>query len=399
MMRVRLGLVVAAACVPAVTGGQNAPGLSVSIELSHASMVGEGPGQGGVFLQGRPIEVTFTITNGGQEPYQYADRNGDRGGRMPEYAVEVLDAEGRKLDDPRELVKAGGTGGGLAGHGEIGPGETFQKGIYLNKWVMPLQPGRYTAVGTYDQSWGEGHQAPTSEPVEFEVVAVSDDEMRAYIHELGAMVPNSAGERLQRVAESLAFTGNPWAWGPLNDAMYQGAWPARRAYLYVADRDRYRESLLQSLNQRGPADGMVWVLWVPLETPPERIVAGLAKAIAENIDPEIRARAARELSFPETGEAGMKPLLTAIEDDEPEVRASAASALRFYEGEEATNAILAASTDRHPDVRAMAASSLAHRRPERAVPRLTEMLDDERENVAKEAARALALIDERAAKQ
>ena len=256
---------------------------------------------------------------------------------------------------------------------------------------MPLQPGRYTAVGTYDQSWGSEGTAPAvrSEPVEFEVVGVSDDEMRGYIHELGAMVPNSAGERLQRVADSLAFTGHSSAFGPLNDAMYQGAWPARRAYFYVADRDLYRESLLQSLNQRGPAEGMVWVLWVPLETPPERIAPLLAKAIYESIDPEIRARAARELSFPETGEAGMKPLLTAIEDDEPEVRAGAASALRFYEGEEATNAILAASTDRHPDVRMMAASSLAHRRPERAVPRLTEMLEDEREEVAQQAAGSL----------
>jgi len=198
----------------------------------------------------------------------------------------------------------------------------------------------------------------------------------------------------------LAFTGHSSAFGPLNDAMYQGAWPARRAYFYVADRDRYRESLLQSLNQRGPAEGMVWVLLVPLETPPERIAPLLAKAIYESIDPEIRARAAHNLvKFSRTGEAGLRPLLTAIEDDEPEVRASAASALRFYEGEEATNAILAASTDRHPDVRARAASSLAHRRPERAVPRLTEMLDDERERVQQGAAHSLRLIRDRAAKE
>jgi len=403
-------LVVAVSC--GVASGQDRPVVSLTIALRPGPPVGQTPEDAAkagalaasAFDQGSPIDVAFTITNEGQELYRYRDRNGDRSGRMPEYAVEVTDEQGRKLDDPRRLWGGAWVGGGSSGQADLPPGGSFTKHVTLNQWVMPLAPGRYNATGVYkpDQPAPEQPVGPVrSTPVSFEVRARAEADLKAYIglvgHELSSGKPE---DRLQAV-RYLGFTGSPLALpylgASLNDDGPNVAFWAQGAFLYQTDREACVQALLAALGNRGAASGVTYLLQ-HYEVPRSRTLAPTAKWLRDP-DPKRRAAAASALArYSDLGDAALTPLLAALGDQDTGVRQAVAGALCMYRKARATQALLTATHDHDVGVRVKAVWSLGTSHAGAAVPRLQELLHDV-PVVAQEAVRSLESIGTPAAKE
>jgi len=105
-------LTLLALAMPACAQDAEAPAadqikLSLTIALRHGPPVGEELAEDAppdtVFLEGEPIDVAFTITNVGETPFKYADRNDDSSGRLDEYEVQAISADGQQMDDPDEF--------------------------------------------------------------------------------------------------------------------------------------------------------------------------------------------------------------------------------------------------------------------------------------------------------
>ncbi|MBM3472933.1 MAG: HEAT repeat domain-containing protein [Armatimonadetes bacterium] len=401
-MRIVAGLT-AWLVLPFVASCQTPPELALTIELQPAETVAgvETPapparGPAPAFSQGTPIEAVFTITNRGAEPYKYHDRNSDRSGRMDEYAIEVIDGTGAQLPDPRRNWS--GPGGGPGGVYEIAPGESFSKRILLNQWVPPLLPGRYAAIGVYNPRYyaaaGVAPAPARSVGVDFEIAASEAGEMQAYIDRLGGTLRTGPPESKERIVQYLAFTGERAALPYLIEAFYVGknaTFRASESERYVGDRDAFRDLLLEALQERGPAEGMLWVLTSRFGVPRSQTLAPLVKALQSD-DAGQRAQAARELThYAELGEEALRPLLSVAGDPEAKVRRAVVGALWAYPQPEAFRALVVEAKDVDVEVRTTAAFSLQHRKEPEAVPALQALLDDEAA-VAQEAVRSLTAI-------
>ncbi len=122
--------------------------------------------------RGDEIPIVFRITNKGQTVYEYDDRDADRSGRMPEYVLEARQSDGAAVADPW-ASRESGIGGGLTRSGKIGPGESFEKTIALNRWALVKQAGRYEVVGKYLYRVGDEQASGWSGPIPFRKVAVT----------------------------------------------------------------------------------------------------------------------------------------------------------------------------------------------------------------------------------
>jgi len=379
--------------------------LSLSISLRHGPPVGQTPEEAAaegapvdtVFEHGEPIDVAFTGANEGETPFRYDDRNYDRSGRMDEYALEVTDEQERRLDDPRKLWGGAWPGGGASGRGEIGPGDSFTKHIYLNQWVMPLSPGRHTVVGVYyPDPWDRTPKqaAVRSGPVEIEVRARTEKDMEAHVTSLGVELQSTEPERRVQAVRYLGFTGSPHALPYVISSLYDDArnvaFRASEAFMYMAEKDASIEALLAALNQRGPSRAIQY-LFDRYEVPKSQTLAPTVRGLSD-ADPVRRAAAAGALvRYYEMGEPALDPLLGALKDEDPQVRQAAAGALYNYRMPKATEALLGASEDPEESVREVAARVLGNIEAEAAIPRLRELLEDT-PMVAKTAVHGLANI-------
>ncbi|MGD8237282.1 MAG: HEAT repeat domain-containing protein [Armatimonadota bacterium] len=398
-------LVVAVSLLIAAAGAsaQDEPRLSLTISLHHPVPLAEAPERlpragpaSTVFEQGRPIVAAFTIANDGGQDYSYMDRDYDRSGRMDEYAVEVTDQGGRRLDDPWVLWGGGRMGGGLSTTGTIGPGEPFTKRIYLNQWVTPLQPGRYAVTGVYRGQFFRPPERPVarSAPVEIEVRAGTDAAMRVYLARLGDELQSDDDARRVRAVRCLGFTGSPEALpliaAGLHDDGRNVAFRADEAFRYMTDTEACVQVLLDSLHARGPAPGLQRLLH-HYGVPSVDTLAPTVKGLSDP-DPKRRAAAAASLQrYQDMGDAALDPLLKALEDEDPKVRARVAATLSNYRVPKVAEALLAASDDPDEDVRGMIVDVLGTIKAEAAIPRLRELMQDV-PSVGKAAVRGLENI-------
>ncbi|MBU0606340.1 MAG: HEAT repeat domain-containing protein [Armatimonadetes bacterium] len=371
------------------------PALTLRIELRPGPPMGQSPEAAAdttppqaIFDEGQPIDVAFIITNVGQTAYRYLDRNYDRSGRMEEHAVQVTDAQGKPQDDPRKLCGGGGMGGGLCGQRDLAPQASFTKHIYLNQWVMPLPPGKYSARGTYQAEMlvpaeRAVHRLPfQSDRVEFEIRPRAD--MAAYVRTLAQDAQGEDSNRRVQAMAYLGFTGLPLALpyavaGLYDDHRDNTCFQAGEAFLYQRDAGACREALLAALDQRGLAEMLTYYLQhygVPLE----RSFPAVLKAL-DSPDLTQRALAANKLvAYSKLGEPVFAALTRALADPEPKVRSAAVGTLHLYHTPEALQALLEASHDPDEDVRLTSVWALSDLRedqktdPVRA--RVREMLAD-----------------------
>jgi HEAT repeat protein len=401
-MRARLCLSVSCLAVVGLASGVWAqPTLAVAIALRPGPPIGATPEQVAalappttVFYQGTPVDVAFTITNRGAQPYGYQDRNHDRGGRMDEYRVEVADERGRALPDPRSLSRLAGPGGGLSVPTELVPGQSFTKHVYLNQWALPLPPGSYSVTGVYDRSWfaqPPGAAPVRSEPVSIEIIPRGPADLRAYISGLGAEAGSDEPARRRQAVEYLGFTGSVDALPYLTAALYDESpgvgFGAGQGFLYITDRQACIAALLAALRTRGCHHLLGWLLQL-YDVPPEDTLSDTLAWLQCNEAPK-RAAAANVLQgYGALGEAALGPLLAATKDPDATVREQAISSLLAFRDARVTQALLAATRDAEPGVRQTAALRLGVVGTEAAIARLEEMLRDT-PGVAQEAAKAL----------
>ena len=367
------------------------PDLSLTITLQHGPPVGQTPEEAAaasapaetVFLQGDPIDVAFTITNQGEYQFRYMDRNYARGGRMREYALELADEQGQRLEDPRVRWGGGWFGGGKGLYCVLQPGQSFTKHIYLNQWVMPLAPGRYTVVGVYhppgDFTMFEEQVAVRSQPVEIEVRSRREVAMKGYIERLALELRSDEPKHRLQAIRYLGFTGSAYALPSITPGFYDKgdnvAFWTGKAFLYMTDRDACVNALLTPLNERGPAPGLHELLY-HYQIPKEQTLAPTIKGLSDP-DPVRRAGAATALwGYSDMGDPPLDALLSALKDEDPQVQESAAAALSNYRVPKATEALLAASYDPDEEVRRKMVDVLGTIKAEAAIPRLRELLED-----------------------
>ncbi len=366
------------------------PDLSLTITLRHGPPVGQTPEEAAaasapaetVFLQGDPIDVAFTITNQGEYLFPYLDRNSDRGGRMREYAFEVATEQGKRLEDPRVRWGGGWFGGGKGLQRVLRPRESFTKHVYLNQWVMPLAPGRYTMVGVYQRGdLGRFDEGATvrSQPVEIEVRPRREVAMKGYIERLALELRSDEPKHRLQAIRYLGFTGSAYALPSITSGFYDKgdnvAFWTGKAFLYMTDRDACVNALLTPLNERGPAPGLHQLLY-HYEIPKEQTLAPTIKGLSDP-DPARRTSAATALwGYSDMGDPPLDALLSALKDEDPQVQESAAAALSNYRVPKTTEALLAASYDPDEEVRRKMVNVLGTIKPEAAIPRLRELLED-----------------------
>jgi HEAT repeat protein len=320
---------------------------------------------------------------------------------MEEYALQVTDEQGRTLEDPRALWHGVWMGGGVCGPGEIGPGESFTKHVYLNQWVLPLSPGRYQVVGVYGGQWPRPDGGSVRSPaVEIEVRPRPEAEMEAYLARLSHELESADPDRRSQAVAYLGFTGSPHALPPIISRLYDEgrnvSFYAQQSFLYMTDKAACIEALLTVLRQRGPHRHLQYLLEI-YQVPRNQTLAVTLSWLSDP-DPVRRAEAAHVLGrYSEMGQAALDPLLGALKDENPQVRRAAAYALHGYRGPQVTAALIAASKDPDPEVRHWVAESLGVIKDERAVPCLREMIADT-SDVAMAAMRALENIGTPAAR-
>ncbi len=165
-----LAFLLAAAPLPAAPN-TTAPQLSLTIRCTNS-----------VIKAGDLIPIEFTIKNEGAASYHYANRNYDRSGRMPEYALTAFDSTGKPVPDS---MRPGGFGGGGFQYADLAPGQTFSKTITLNNWALVLKPGRYTVHATYTAEQYANNSLPvTAKPIEINVLPRAPAELYFYLRDL-----------------------------------------------------------------------------------------------------------------------------------------------------------------------------------------------------------------------
>ena len=365
---VLLVLSVTATPGPVAVAADQQPELSLRIELRPGPAIGQTPEAAAektppqvVFAEGQPVDVAFIVTNEGVQAYRYYER-GRGSERDNEYGMKVTDGQGRPQDDPVQLWGGIGDQGGICMDSRLDPGASFTKHVYLNQWVMPPSPGKYSVSGVYG-GMGTPSSAPSA-PVQFEVRARAD--MGAYIESLAREL---AGGKLEdnraQAARYLGFTGRTWILPYLIDALYETRQfgvrcEAANAFRCLRNTQACREALLTALDQRGLAASMPYLLW-HYKVPEERTLPAVVKAL-NSPDAKVRAVAASTLgSYCKLGDAAFVPMTRALADPDPEVRAAAAGYLYpFRMSPAAVEAMLKASRDPDARVRHAAANSMVN---------------------------------------
>ena len=236
--------------------------------------------------RGDEIPIVFRLTNKGETVYKYDDRDADRSGRMPEYVLEARRAEGAVVADPW-ADREEWFGGGLTSRGEIGPGESFEKTIPLNRWALVKQAGRYEVVGKYlyrvrDELASRGYSSPPmrevaveSRPIELVVGPRSPQEMGKYISLLTEALktvepePEDVREqkrRLNSIITRLVYTCDERIVPTLIEMMYSdrrgnGAfWACHGLRFYLPQKAQIKSQLVDAAQRRGLGRGMQSVL-------------------------------------------------------------------------------------------------------------------------------------------
>jgi HEAT repeat protein len=95
-----------------------------------------------VLVKGELLEVTFTVENTGRDQFQFYFGGDSRGkGRHDRFKIDVTDADGKSLPDPRARF---GNFGGLGSFQTLKPGQTFTNTIDLTHFRTFDGPGVYT---------------------------------------------------------------------------------------------------------------------------------------------------------------------------------------------------------------------------------------------------------------
>lgn len=364
------------------------PNLTLKIELRPGPPIGQTPEAAAqstppqaVFEEGQPIDVAFTVTNRGTQPYMYNDRLGDVSGRMEQYAVKVCDEQGHVRDDPRQLSKWDPLWGGLSGGpGPLAPGASFTKHVYLNQWTMPLPPGLYTACGTYlvDRALRSYPTDPTlgfaSAPVAFEIRR--RDDMSRYINSLTDGLESREPEKREQTITYLGFTSSleavPYIISGFYDDSDNVAFEAYISFLYMRDAKGCADVLLKSWEDRGPAYRLQERLH-NYQVPKERLLPGVLKALKS---PHAKVRATAATCLGTFGDAAVEVLVSATNDPDASVRSAATAALCPYRSPAAIGAVLRVSHDPDEKVRLTAVDVLASSHGPAYRARLRKMLQD-----------------------
>jgi hypothetical protein len=389
------------------------PNLSVAIVLGHGPPIGttaeqfaaSGAPSDTVFLQGEPIDVTFTVTNKGPEYYRYFGTNADQSNPYDKFGCEVLDAAGRWLRDPRLL--APGWGGEYVGnYVYLAPGQSFTKHYYLNQWVAPLAPGAYRVVGVYrPEPFSQRVPGTRSGLAEIVIRAQSDQQLTARAAALWREVmsrqldvepaispsgtitgpsPNRQEMAIlaaqEQAMQYLVFTGNHRAVQYTVQALYFVTGNTRfRAYeglwYYALRREELVGVLLEAVRVHGPPSEGLEEFFMGLHVPDSMTFGPVLRGLSLP-NPHRRAAAAALLGYyRDQGDAALLPLLAALNDSDPGVRRAVVYGLRPYKDPRALAGLLSATHDSDEDVRWAAVDGLGNR-GDAAVPRLREILHD-----------------------
>lgn len=214
------------------------------------------------YLVGEPVAVVFEISNTGKPgaDYHYLDRNYDRAGRMPEYAL-FCTLDGKPVKDPRQNYLFS-TMGGLAQSGTLFSGSSFSKSVLLNHWAMLARPGEYKVTGRYTLDNSE--RTIQSAPVVLRIKARSAQDMHLYIKTLKAqLVSLKQHEQVEPVIQQLAFTMEPTLIDFVIEQMYkrpqEAFWLCETLSFYMPPQASY-DAILKVARTRGLAPGMVSAL-------------------------------------------------------------------------------------------------------------------------------------------
>ncbi|WP_309386701.1 HEAT repeat domain-containing protein [Cerasicoccus frondis] len=217
------------------------------------------------FSLGDEIPVVFTITNAGNEVYEYGDRNYDRSGRMPEYRLVATNANGEAAPDPRAKIGIYSMGG-LTQPRELKPGESFSKTIALNRWAL-LEPGIYEVTGFYGHDPFGAQDAAgqvASVPIAITILPRNDEAMATYIDELTAQLQATTDDQ-ERAAltKKLMYTQHPLSAQPLLWAAYQdgsGYWADEGLRHYLPHSKEVMQQIIHSAYEHGLSSSMLTIL-------------------------------------------------------------------------------------------------------------------------------------------
>lgn len=230
----------------------NSPELALSIKLTKSD-----------YLVGEPIPVVFEITNKSKSGavYHYLDRNYDRAGRMPEYAL-FCTLAGKPVKDPRQNYLIS-TMGGLAQDGSLACGKSFKKSILLNHWALLSGPGVYKVTGRY--TLDNSNQSVQSAPLLLCLKARTPSDMQQYIQRLKEQLKTLKNhEEVEPKIQELAFTMDPSLIDYVIEQMYkrptEAFWLCETLSFYMPSLQS-REAILKSAKAHGLAPGMVSTLY------------------------------------------------------------------------------------------------------------------------------------------
>ena len=223
--------------------------------------------------RGDEIPIVFRITNKGDSPFKYIDRDFDRSGRIEEYVLEARGTDRMLVVDPRASYGVG-HGGGFCSRGEIGPGKSFEKTIALNRWALIREAGRYSVIGryhypVYDKEASERYGSPQgrmavveSDPIEVVVGERSNQEMGRYMARLAEELKTQGESELRGVAQRLIYTCDARIVPTLIEMMYSddrgilGFWAQEGFLCYLPHSAAIKEQLLDAGRRRGLARRM-----------------------------------------------------------------------------------------------------------------------------------------------
>jgi hypothetical protein len=270
-------LILAFALIASLSGAAPVTNLSLTIRCTITTL-----------LVGDEIPITFCISNIANYEYSIRDQvnldiaftqpNFDRGRRMEEYRLTVIDERGNKILDPHENFLIEGEGVTTSFLSILKPGKSYKKFITLNDWALINAPGRYQVTGAY-YPFGfmeEENRAITSPPITIVVKPCTEAEMEAYIHELAEEIRchGSGGDDSSYAAmkpiriragaiQKLMYTCHPNAVPIVLDCLYERyttGLEIEALNLYLPHNETTRQMIVDMGEKRGYADGMKFIL-------------------------------------------------------------------------------------------------------------------------------------------
>lgn len=366
------------------------PSLRFAALLSLATLpVGAASGAGTPRLQltiqaepahpraGDEVLVRFVVANVGTAELVYATVSGDLcalavGG----FDLHVTAANGSPVEDP---AARGAVLSCVGSEGRLAPGASFEVRVSLQRRTGALEPGEYHVKGSYrprrPSASGAAADLPEVESPEvpLSIAPRTDDEMGAYIQGLADELraagapgsdPRHDGERARNdLIRRLMYTRDPRIVPAVIDAMYAGrVFPpaARTAFeaSYLPHRESAKAALLEAAGRRGLRDSQMAIILRNLGATEQELSPVIARSLAADspgtwhggagaamgsADPdpfvERLVAIARDRTTPARQQAliavawnrteeGLKALREALEDPDPEVRETTATAIQ-----------------------------------------------------------------------